>query len=151
MKISNDGSRQTGLIDIDLAAVLRGDPAANVPLRPFDYLLIKETPNWTDQETGHVEGRSEVPRHLPNPSRRDAAPVAGPGWRTHAAGLSARQCLHPLELKEREQKQLDVLSGRLQSDLASMALKAAAANQAGASQAITSGQSLLGQLQAPRR
>ena len=52
------------------------------------------------------------------------------------------------ELKEREQKQLDFLQQRLQADLASMALQAAAANQAGASQALTSGQSLLGQLQA---
>ena len=34
----------------------------------------------------------------------------------------------------------------MQSDLASLALQAAAANQAGASQAITAGQSLLSQL-----
>jgi protein involved in polysaccharide export with SLBB domain len=51
-----------------------------------------------------------------------------------------------LELKDREQDQLNRLADRLQSDLASAALQAAAANQGGAGQALQVGQSLLTQL-----
>jgi polysaccharide export outer membrane protein len=51
-----------------------------------------------------------------------------------------------LELRTREQEQIDRLAERLQSDLASAALQAAAANQGQAGQALTVGQSLLTQL-----
>jgi hypothetical protein len=51
-----------------------------------------------------------------------------------------------VELAEREQEQIDKLAVRLQGDLAAAALSAAAANQGGAGQALTVGQSLLNQL-----
>ena len=54
------------------------------------------------------------------------------------------------ELKQREQMQIDMLAERLQNDLASTALQAAAANQGQAGQALTVGQSLLSQLKATR-
>jgi len=54
------------------------------------------------------------------------------------------------ELKDREQQQLDRLAERLQSDLASAALQAAAANQGQAGQALTVGQSLLNQLKSTK-
>jgi polysaccharide biosynthesis/export protein len=52
------------------------------------------------------------------------------------------------ELKEREQKQLDVLADRLQNDLVTLALQGAAANQSQATTALTVGQSLLTQVRA---
>jgi protein involved in polysaccharide export with SLBB domain len=54
------------------------------------------------------------------------------------------------DLKEREQQQLDQLAARLQNDLATMALQAAAANQSGAAQAASVGQSLLSQLKSSK-
>ena len=51
-----------------------------------------------------------------------------------------------VELKRREQEQLDMLAERMQRDLALLALQGAAANQAGAGGALSVGQSLLGQL-----
>jgi hypothetical protein len=51
-----------------------------------------------------------------------------------------------LELREREQKQLDVLANRLQNDLVTLALQGAAANQAQAGTALTVGQTLLAQV-----
>src|SRR6185312_12363223 len=50
------------------------------------------------------------------------------------------------ELKEREQKQLDLLATRLQNDLVTLALQGAAANQAQAGTALSVGQSLLTQI-----
>ena len=49
-RVINGESRRTELIPVDLAAVLRGDPAANVRLEAFDRLSIKEVQAWTDQE-----------------------------------------------------------------------------------------------------
>ena len=53
-------------------------------------------------------------------------------------------------LREREQQQLDMLAARLQNDLATMALQATAANQTGAAQTASIGQSLLSQLKASK-
>ncbi len=55
-----------------------------------------------------------------------------------------------VELQKREQEQIDRLAERLQGDLAATALSAAAANQGGAGQALTVGQSLLTQLKATK-
>ena len=55
-----------------------------------------------------------------------------------------------VELQKREQEQIDRLAERLQGDLAAAALSAAAANQGGAGQALTVGQSLLNQLKATK-
>lgn len=52
-----------------------------------------------------------------------------------------------MSLREKEAEQLQLLAQRLQSDLASLALQSAAANQGQAGQALVVGQSLLSQLQ----
>jgi hypothetical protein len=49
-------------------------------------------------------------------------------------------------LREREQKELDMLAVRMQSDIAFVALQGTVANQAGAASALSVGQSLLSQL-----
>jgi polysaccharide biosynthesis/export protein len=50
------------------------------------------------------------------------------------------------ELREREQKELDMLAVRMQQDIAFVALQGSVANQAGAASALSVGQSLLAQL-----
>jgi polysaccharide biosynthesis/export protein len=149
-EITKDDTRQTELIEVDLAAVLRGDSAADVTLRPFDYLLIKETPNWTDQESVKLSGEVRFPGTYPIRRSETLYQVI-----ERAGGLTSRafvkgSAFTRRELKEREQKQLDLLSERLQGDLAVLSLQAAAANQAGASQALTSGRALLSQLKQTR-
>ena len=149
--VTNEGTRQTELIDIDLAAVRRGDPAANMPLRPFDYLLVKETPDWGDQESVTVKGEVRFPGTYP--IRRGETlhqlidRVGGITNLAYPRGAAFTR----RELKEREQKQLDQLAERMQADIATLSLQAAAANQSGASQALLAGQSVLAQLEGHRR
>ena len=50
------------------------------------------------------------------------------------------------ELREREQRELDMLANRMQNDIAFVALEGSVANQAGAASALSVGQSLLSQL-----
>jgi polysaccharide biosynthesis/export protein len=145
--VNVDGSRQTELLDIDLASVLRGDPAADVVLRPFDYLLIKETPNWTDQEAVTLLGEVKFPGTYPITRGETLHHVlARAGGLTSFAFPQGSVFLRD-ELREREQRQIDMLRERTRSDMATMALRAAAANQTGAVQAMSASESLLDQLQ----
>ena len=139
-------ARQTELLTVDLAAVRRGDATADVALQPFDYLNIKELPEWSELEqvtlTGEVRfpGIYSITRGETLKSVLDRAgglaPLAFP-----AGAVFTRK-----ELREREQEQLDRLADRLQGDLASSALQASQANQNQAGQALAVGQSLLAQL-----
>jgi protein involved in polysaccharide export with SLBB domain len=57
-EVINGDARRTALISVDLAAIRRGDPAANVQLRPYDTLVIKPVPMW--MEPGFIEVAGEV-------------------------------------------------------------------------------------------
>jgi polysaccharide biosynthesis/export protein len=50
-------SRRTELIQIDLAAAMRGDPAANEALKPFDRLNVKQIPLWENRRASHCRGK----------------------------------------------------------------------------------------------
>ena len=63
-RVTND-VRETQLIEIDLAAVLRGDPAADLMLQPFDFLNVKEVPEWSGQEQVMLQGEVRFPGIYP--------------------------------------------------------------------------------------
>ena len=58
-------ARQTKLINIDLAAVLRGDGSADLLLQPFDFLNVKEVPEWSEQEQVTLQGEVRFPGAYP--------------------------------------------------------------------------------------
>jgi len=145
-----DGERrQTELVQVDLGRVMAGDTTADVTLKAFDYLVIKEVPEWRDQETIQLVGE-----------------VRFPGTYTVRRGESLRSILERAggltdlafaegsvftreELREREQKQLNVLVERLQRELAALSLQQAqSAEAANTTQAMVAGQSLLADLKA---
>lgn len=149
-EVDGAGARQTEVKKIDLAAARRGDAAANLELRPFDYLLVMETPNWTDDETVTLKGEVRFPGIYPIRRGETLREVL-----SRAGGLTPNAFVKGSvftrkELQELEQKQLDLLTERLQRDLASMSLQAAAANQAGASQSMAAGQNVLTQLKSTK-
>jgi protein involved in polysaccharide export with SLBB domain len=149
-EVVNGEARRTELITIDLTKVLMGDAEADAALKPFDFLNIKEIPEWSEQEQVTLQGEVRFPGTYPIKRGETLASVL-----ERAGGLS--ELAFPeggvftrKNLKEREQQQLDQLADRLQNDLATMALQATAANQSGAAQSATVGQSLLSQLKASR-
>lgn len=140
-------ARRTELVKIDLAAVLQGDPAADLLLEPFDYLNIQEMPDWGTQERVTLLGEVRFPGVYPIKRGETLQSVL-----ERAGGLTdyaypAGSVFTREDLKQREQEQLDQLGNRLQSDLATLALQGAAANQAQAGTALQVGQQLLAQLQ----
>jgi protein involved in polysaccharide export with SLBB domain len=143
-------SRQTELIRIDLAAVLRGEPTANLRLEPFDSLSIKEVQAWTDQETITLRGQVKFPgRYSVTPGETLKSVLERAGGLTQYA-FAEGSVFTRAELRDREQKELDMLAVRMQNDIAFVALQGTVANQAGAASALMVGQSLLAQLHAAR-
>ena len=144
--VGSGEARRTELIIVDLAAVLRHDPAADVQLQPFDTLSIREVPNWEAHQQVTLAGEVRFPgKYSLKPGETIKSVLARAGGLTEYA-YAEGSVLTRKELREREQQQLDVLALRLQNDLATMALQGAAANQAQAGTALTVGQSLLSQL-----
>lgn len=143
-------ARRTELIEIDLARALMGDAAADIVLQPFDYLSVKEIPEWAVQEEVVLKGEVRFPGTYPVKRGETLRSLL-----TRAGGLTELAFPEGAvftreELREREQTQLDSLTQRLQTDIATMSLAAAAANQQGAAQASNVGQSLLTQLKSAK-
>lgn len=145
-EVTAEGVRQTELLSVDLAAVRRGDAAANIALRPFDLLLVKETPFWATQEQVTLRGEVKFPGTYPMRRGETLHQLIDRAGGLTALANPKGSVFTRAELREREQKQLDLLADRMQSDLATMSLQAAAANQAGAAQSVQAGQGLLAQL-----
>src|SRR5213082_2707582 len=159
-KVINGESRRTELIQVDLAAVLRGDPAANLRLEPFDSLSIKGIQGWTEQEEITLIGQVKFPGKYSIKQGETLKSVL-----LRASGLTQNafpegSVFTREELRVREQRQLDLLADRMEKDIAFVALQGAAVSQggaaaaaggaAGATTALTVGHSLLTQLRQSR-
>jgi protein involved in polysaccharide export with SLBB domain len=145
--------RRAAPLRIDLERVLAGNREADLTLQPLDFLVIKPIPQWTKQaETVTVSGEVRFPGKYP--VRRGETLYS---LLQRSGGLTdlafAEGAVFTREsLKEREATQVKLLSGRLQRDLAGLALQATQATGPGvaptlnASEPILIGQSLLDQL-----
>jgi protein involved in polysaccharide export with SLBB domain len=138
--------RQTQLLNVDLAAILKGDESADLLLQPFDFLNIKEVPEWSEQEQVTLLGEVRFPGIYPIQRGETLRSVMDRAGGLTSLAFADGTVFTRVELREREQAQLSRLADRLQGDLAAAALQATAANQQGAGQALTVGQSLLTQL-----
>jgi protein involved in polysaccharide export with SLBB domain len=143
-------ARQTQLIEIDLAAVLRGDESADVKLAPFDFLNIKEIPEWTEQERVTILGEVRFPGTYPIQRGESLRSVLNRAGGLTSQAFAEGTVFTRTELAEREQREIDRLAERLQSDLAAAALQAVAASQGQGAQSLQVGQSLLNQLKATK-
>jgi polysaccharide export outer membrane protein len=142
--------RETRLIEVDLAAVLKGDQSADLLLHPFDFLNVKEVPEWSEQEQVTLLGEVRFPGRYPIHRGETLRSVIDRAGGFTPLAFPQGSVFTRVELQEREQEQLDRLAERLQSDLAALALQATAANQGQAGQALAVGQSLLTQVKTTR-
>lgn len=147
-RVRDGQQRETEVIEVDLSAVLAGNPQANLALQPFDYLVVRETPDWRDQEFITIGGEVRFPGRYPirrNETLRSVIERAG-GLTEFA--FAEGSVFTRAELKAREQRQLKVLAERMQRELASLALQqSAGADNSQVGQALAAGESLLADLQ----
>lgn len=143
--IGENEARKAELLEIDLRAALNGDAAANVPLQPFDHVVIKEVPLWASQEEVEIGGEVRFPGKYPiqrGETLRSLLERAG-GLTEFAFAEGA--VFTRRELRERERQQIETLAKRMQSDLAQLSLQAT--QETGrAGDALSVGQSLLATL-----
>lgn len=157
--IVNGEERQTQVIQVDLAAALRGDPQANILLQPFDDLSIKQLSLWGEQYQVTLRGEVRFPGVYSIKQGETLKSVL-----VRAGGLT--EYAYPegsvftrVELYYREEEQIEALAQRTQTDLAALALQGVAAGgtlgaSAGGggntSGALQLGQVLLSQLRSTR-
>lgn len=144
--VVNGESRQAELIEIDLRRVVDGDPAANIPLQPFDFLVIKEVPLWASQEEVEIRGEVKFPGRYPiHRGETLRSVMLRAGGITDLAFVQG-SVFTRVELRERERKQIETLANRMQSDVAQFSLQTAQETGKDAGQALAVGQSLLADL-----
>jgi protein involved in polysaccharide export with SLBB domain len=139
--IVNGQYRETELIDVNLAAALRGDAAADVALTPYDYLSIREVSRWRGSETVSIRGEVTFPGEYP--IRRGetlSSVIARAGGLTDLA-FPDGAIFTRVESREREQELLEQLARRVERDLAALSV-----SDPGAGDTITAGQGLIAQL-----
>lgn len=143
---SNGDGRSTELVEVDLAAVLAGDANADLALQSFDYLNIKEVPEWSEQESVTLTGEVRFPGTYPIRRGETLKSVLDRAGGLSSLAFPSGAVFTRRDLQLREQEQIDRLAERLQSDLAASALQASQVNQEGSAQALAVGQGLLQQL-----
>jgi polysaccharide export outer membrane protein len=146
--------RKTELIPVNLPGIWRGVPGADLPLKPYDILVIKPIPMWMEPGTIEVAGEVRFPGKYPiHQGETLYSVLQRVGGFTDAAFPDGAVFLRE-ELKKREKDQLELLANRLQSDLAALSLEAVASSSVtaggggggNAAQGLEIGQQLLGQL-----
>jgi polysaccharide export outer membrane protein len=149
-RVINGESRRSELVQIDLAAALRGDPDANIRLEPFDSLSVKEVQAWNEQEEVTLLGEVRFPgKYSLKRGETLKSVLMRAGGLTDLA-FEEGAVFTRRELREREQKQLDLFAKRMQSDIAFIALQGVNSNQSQAATALSVGQSLLEQLRSTK-
>ncbi|HEY5622694.1 MAG TPA: SLBB domain-containing protein [Gammaproteobacteria bacterium] len=134
--------RETELVTVDLAAILRENSAADVFLSAHDYLNIREVPRWREQQSVELVGEVVFPGVYPIRLGENLSSVlARAGGLTELAFPEGTIFLRQ-ELRERERQQLETLAERIQGDLVALSL-----SDPSATQAMSIGQSLIAQLE----
>ena len=146
-EVVNGEYRQTDLIEIDLAAVLRGDATADIALKPYDALNIKEVPQWRELEVVSVEGEVRFPGLYPIQRGETLRQVLQRAGGLSDLAFSQGAIFTREELRKREQQQLDRLAERLRRDLAVLALQGAQSAAGVNIQTVSVGEGLLAALQ----
>jgi polysaccharide export outer membrane protein len=152
-EIVDGKERQTALLDVNLAAIRHNEPGADLELKPYDILIIKKTPQWDVPGTIVLNGELRHPGRYPIHQGETLSSVLRRAGGLTNLAFDEGAVFTRDELKLREKDQLEMLSNRLQSDLAALSLEAvstsAVTNGNGggnAAQALAIGQQLIQQL-----
>ncbi len=152
--VGSDGTRHTEIFDINLAEALSGNRSDNMLLRPYDVLSVKEVSQWANQESVTLSGQVRFPgTYTVHPGETLKSVLERAGGLTQYA-FPQGAVFTRVDLKQREQQEMNQLAQRMKIELGVLALRAVATTQGGgtgnAANALIVGKSLLGQLQSER-
>jgi protein involved in polysaccharide export with SLBB domain len=116
--------RVTSHIKVDLAKALTGNDEANVVLQPYDELLVRKLSKWNDSAAMEVLGEVAHPgRYSIGEGERLSDVIERAGGFTPDAYLKAAVFTRE-SIKQNQQKQIDELARRMESQLGLTATKA---------------------------
>jgi protein involved in polysaccharide export with SLBB domain len=151
--LTDADGRRSRTETVDLARALEGDPAANLELRPYDYLVIKNVPNWGPQAVVTLAGEVRYPGKYPiTRGETLSSVIARAGGFTDMAFVEGSIFTRD-ELRERERYQLEQFADRIQRDVSVATLAAMQRPQGGqatADSALLVGESLMNLLRDAR-
>ena len=136
-------SRDTEVISIDLDAALRGNAAANIELLEHDNLRISRIPDWDTLWTVTLEGEVKFPGEYRIRQGETLGQVMERAGGLTNAAFPAGAIFLRESLRLREQEQIEVLTRRMEADLASLSLQNIDTT---GSDTLETGQQLLDQL-----
>lgn len=139
--VVNGEYRETELINVNLAAALRGDPSANLLVAPYDYLNIKEVPRWRSEGSVTLRGEVVFPGTYPIRQGEMLSSVLARAGGLTSEAFAEGSVFTRVELREREREQIETLARRIETDLASLSL-----SDTSNLDAVSVGQSLVTQL-----
>jgi polysaccharide biosynthesis/export protein len=154
-EVINGQERRTGLLEVNLDAIRNNEPGADLALKPYDILVIKKTTQWDAPGTIVLNGELRHPGRYPIHHGETLSSVLQRAGGFTDIAFDEGAVFIREELKQREKDQLEILSNRLQSDLAALSLEAVSTSAvtnggggggAGAGQALAIGQQLIQQL-----
>src|SRR6202034_1798995 len=102
--------RQTALLDVNLAAIRRNEPGADLELKPYDILVIKKTPQWDTPGTIDLAGEVRHPGKYPIQRGETLSSVLRRAGGLTDLAFDEGAIFIREELKRREKDQLEVLS-----------------------------------------
>jgi polysaccharide export outer membrane protein len=139
--VVNGEYRETELLTVNLAALLRGDRSADVVLSPHDSLNVKEVSRWRGAESVAIRGEVLFPGSYTIRRGETLSSVLDRAGGLTDLAFPEGSVFTRTELREREREQLEVLASRLERDLAAVSV-----SDPNSSQTLTTGQSLISQL-----
>ncbi|CAK0765102.1 polysaccharide biosynthesis/export protein [Gammaproteobacteria bacterium] len=148
--VVNATAREAAHINIDLAAILNGNQAADLSLKGYDRLNIRPIPKWSEQEIVTVQGE-----------------VNFPGVYSISHGETLSNLLHRVggftsnaflegavftreDLRKREQQSIDDLARRMEADLAASVLEKNETGDVSKQMAFSAGKQLVEQLRSTK-
>jgi protein involved in polysaccharide export with SLBB domain len=109
--------REIGHVTIDLTDNSHGSSGLAMPLTPYDQLIVRQMPNWTDREIVTVGGEVNAPgTYTITKDEKLSSLIARAGGLTAYADPRASIFLRD-ELRQNEQRLLDEYRTRLERDI----------------------------------
>ena len=133
--------RETELVTVNLAGLLRGDASADVELRPYDFLSIKEVSRWRGEESVTLGGEVTFPGTYPIRRGETLSSVLERAGGLTDLAFAEGSVFTRVELRERERRQIDVLASRIERDLAALSV-----TDPQSANTLSTGQALISQL-----
>ncbi|CAK0748296.1 polysaccharide biosynthesis/export protein [Gammaproteobacteria bacterium] len=115
-------SRETEHLAVNLIGILNGDLSADLFLKPYDELVVRSIPKWGEQETVEVLGEVNFPGVYPISRGETLSSILQRIGGLTQNAFPQGSVFTREDLKMREQKQMEDLADRMESNLASVQL-----------------------------